>query len=149
MSAVIDSNQIHKEWLVNKVQHVLPDLKNKVIAILGLTYKPNTNTLRRSTAVDIALRLNQMGAKVKAYDPMIQVLPAHLTETIELSSSIQNALHEADALILATACPEFRDTAMTTWLEEMNHVRIFDPCNFLASVLPHSHLNQYYTIGKS
>ncbi|MDX1901562.1 MAG: nucleotide sugar dehydrogenase [Gammaproteobacteria bacterium] len=149
MSAVIDSNHNHKAWLLNKVQHVLPDLKNKVIAILGLTYKPNTNTLRRSTAVDIALRLNEMGAKIKAYDPMIQVLPENLSSAIELSSSIKNVLHEADALILATAWPEFQDADMSMWLDNMNDVRIFDPCHFLASVLNHSQLNQYYTIGKS
>ena len=150
MSALLESNQHHKEWLCRKVMSVLSDLKNKTIAVLGLTYKPNTNTLRRSNAVETSRWLHEQGAIIKAFDPMINVLPADLAHFIQLQSSIPDALQNADALIIATEWPQFCEADISQWLSNMKKPIIFDPSSFLIKTLT-SHINQidYYAIGRS
>ena len=77
-SSVLQSNENHKNWVVNKITEEFISVKNKKIGVLGLTYKPGTNTLRRSTAIEICNLLNNKGAEIFAFDPSITNLPSNL-----------------------------------------------------------------------
>jgi UDPglucose 6-dehydrogenase len=108
VSAVRDSNNRHRAWPLRKLKERLGVLPGRRIAILGLTYKPGTSTLRRSGAVELALTLRSEGAIVAAFDPAIRELPVDLAGAIELAISPLQALAGADAVVIATPWPEFR-----------------------------------------
>ena len=69
--AIKQSNDQHKNWALQKLQRLLGELKGKTIAVLGLTYKPLTDTLRRSSSVELCLRLVEQSCGVRAFDPAI------------------------------------------------------------------------------
>jgi UDPglucose 6-dehydrogenase len=74
---------------------------------LGLVYTPNTDTLRRSAAVELCNRLLAAGAVVRAFDPAIKRLPDELS-AVSLVSSAADALSGADAAVICTRWPQFR-----------------------------------------
>jgi UDPglucose 6-dehydrogenase len=83
-------------------------LAGKRVALLGLTYKPGTSTLRRSRAVELAHRLAAAGVEVAAFDPQVRE-PLEETRGITLCGSVAAAATQADAMVLLTPWPEFRD----------------------------------------
>ena len=76
--AVRESNASHQSWPLRKLRERLGKLAGRRIALLGLTYKPGTDTLRRSAAVELALALRAEGASVAAFDPAVRALPDDL-----------------------------------------------------------------------
>ncbi len=78
-------------------------------AVWGLTYKPGTDTLRRSSAVELCRWLHAQGARVRAHDPAVRALPAGLAAHVELTDSAAAAADGASALVVATPWPEYRD----------------------------------------
>ena len=71
VNAIYEVNRDRLPYLVNKVKNNLRTLKGKKICILGLTYKPNTNTLRRSMSLELSSRLAKEKVTINAYDPFI------------------------------------------------------------------------------
>ena len=70
VKSVINFNEDRKISMVNKIQNLLkPKIKNKIIAFLGVTFKPNTDDLRESPSLEIIPRLRKLGAKIHAHDP--------------------------------------------------------------------------------
>ena len=82
-------------------------LAGRQVAVWGLTYKPGTDTLRRSSAVELCRWLARAGAGVRAHDPAVAALPAELAEAIELCPTPLAALAGAQALIVCTAWPDY------------------------------------------
>lgn len=110
LEAVIEVNEKQKLRVIEKLEKFLKDLKNKVIGILGLSFKPNTSDVRESPALTVVRVLLEKGAKVKVYDPVAmdefrRVFPN--PEIIYVSSPIECA-KEADALVILTEWNEFR-----------------------------------------
>jgi UDPglucose 6-dehydrogenase len=147
-SALIDSNQLHKQWSCRRMQDVFINLQNKKIAMLGLTYKAGTDTLRRSTAVEMCQWLTQHGAKVAAYDPAVKQLPHHLAHCIKLKSSIEQALQNADAIVIATEWPQFTSLTVDQLLGQVNQPIVFDVSGFLMKKLGNDERIQYYSVGR-
>ena len=108
------SNDEHKLWPRRRLQDLLGDLKGKCIAVWGLTYKPGTDTLRRSSAVELCQWLAQQGAHVQAHDPAVKSLPVELEATIQLQPTALAALTGATALVVATEWPEYQVVAGQT-----------------------------------
>jgi len=106
ISSVKTSNDEHRGWMRRKLQSLLGDLRGKTIAVWGLTYKPGTDTLRRSSAVELCRWLLGAGAHVKAHDPAVKSLPSDLA--IELFPTASEAARNADAIVVATEWPEYR-----------------------------------------
>ncbi len=146
-SSLLQSNHYHKQWACRRVLDVLKDLRNKTITALGLTYKVGTDTLRRSTAIETCMWLHAQGAKVIAYDPLVRVLPAELSEAIELKSSIEEALSASDGIVVATEWPEFTALSAEQLLNHMRHARVFDPSGFLMKALGKNDHIQYFSVG--
>ncbi|HEX4553024.1 MAG TPA: nucleotide sugar dehydrogenase [Xanthobacteraceae bacterium] len=109
LSAVRDSNSEHRSWALRKLKARHGTLSGRRIAILGLTYKSGTSTLRRSAAVELALSLGAEGATVVAFDPAIHELPSGLAGQICLAGSPAAALAHADAVVLSTPWPKIQD----------------------------------------
>lgn len=146
-SSLLESNHYHKQWSCRRVKDVLQDLRAKKVTALGLTYKMGTDTLRRSTAVETCAWLHSQGVNVVAYDPVIRTLPNHLSEIIELKSSLLEALENSDAIIVATEWPEFLEITSEQLLASMKQPHVFDAGGFLMKKLGNQEHIHYYTVG--
>lgn len=144
IDGVYESNQYHKSWLSRRVREVFPALTGRTIAILGLTYKPGTNTLRRSSAVEAAQWLHAEGARVQAFDPQIPALPPELQNVIHLGDSLPAALAGAEALVVMTPWPEFLEMK-AEWAPDV----VFDAARFLEPVLNGQPGLRYFSIGRA
>jgi len=82
--SVAASNRRHRDWPLDRLRAFLGEIKGSTVAILGLTYKAGTSTLRRSSSVELARVLAAAGARVRAYDPAVSSLPPDADLAIEL-----------------------------------------------------------------
>lgn len=145
--AVLESNRLHRQWAERRVKDILGDLNNKRVSILGLTYKPGTDTLRCSTAVELCQQLAEQGAHIVAYDPAVRALPIHLEKTINLKSSIAEALADAEALVICTEWPEFLSLTLKD-MQQLKRALVFDASGFLESTLGRDASVDYFTVGR-
>ncbi|MDA2917888.1 nucleotide sugar dehydrogenase [Desulfobacterota bacterium AH_259_B03_O07] len=144
-NAVKQSNDIHKDWIKGKTKECFAEIKNKKFAILGLTYKPNTNTLRRSLSIELCKWLSDKGAKINAYDPHIKKLPDNLT--INLCSDIIKTIKDADCIIVGTEHKVFKELNNEI-LDLMSNKVIIDPNAFLEKQLKSYRKINYFCVGK-
>jgi UDPglucose 6-dehydrogenase len=133
LNSISDSNAVHQSWVQDHLETLLSEIPSPRVALLGLTYKPGTDTLRRSFAVELGQQLIQHGISVSAFDPAIQVLPSELAG-FDLAFSAASALAGADAAVLATPWPEFRNLQATDFVDHMRHPQLVDQSGFLAHV---------------
>ncbi len=145
---VIDSNSAHRAWANRRLSELLGDLQSKIVAVLGLTYKPGTNTLRRSTAIEICRWLVTMGAAVQAFDPAIDALP-HDLKDVHLMNRAEDALYGADAVLIATPWPEFQSLPPELFLHGMHRALVLDPNRYLENTFKAQPAVEYYGIGIS
>jgi len=103
LNAVTDINTDQRRWIVDLLATRLGGLAGKEIAMLGLTFKPNTDDLRQAPAVEVAERLLAGGAHVRLYDPVASVMVPGAT----MHLSTESAMTGADAVLLATEWEEF------------------------------------------
>ena len=148
VSGVEQSNDLHRSWAVRRLNQLLGVLIQKKIAVWGLTYKAGTNTLRRSGALDICRELAAQGVLIRAYDPAVPQLPETAAQFVTLASSAELALEGADALILFTGWPEFKEIDPAVFLREMRDPLVLDANRFLADTLEKVEGIRYITVGK-
>jgi UDPglucose 6-dehydrogenase len=146
IAAVRTSNQQHQSWAADRALALLAGQEAPRVALLGLTYKPGTDTLRRSAAVELAQALAKQGISVAAYDPAVKHLPATLGG-IELAETIDGALTGADVAILATAWPEFRAISADQLVGQMRQPRVLDQAGFLPHLAADPRLT-YLRVGQ-
>jgi UDPglucose 6-dehydrogenase len=103
----ISVNEDQKTKLVEQLKDHYPDLSGKTIAVLGLSFKPGTDDIRQSPAIDIISELKEAGAEVKAYDPKAIENMKQKHPEIEYTSDYQEALENADAGLIVTDWEEF------------------------------------------
>lgn len=111
LSAVRPSNDEHKNWTRRNLLKYCGNLKGVTIAIWGLTYKPGTDTLRRSLAVELCDWLIKQGASVRIYDPIVKHIPEHWDGEVLCCFDAMQATEGADALVIGTEWPEFKQIA--------------------------------------
>jgi UDPglucose 6-dehydrogenase len=146
LAAVLTTNALQQRWADRAMQREFPDLRDARITVFGLTYKPGTDTLRRSTAVEFCRRMHALGARVRAYDPAVRGLPGEFAGTIELDRNRTAALAGADALVIGTDWPEFQSLTPES-LDAMRRRLVIDPRRFLESQLGHDATIRYLGVG--
>ena len=149
LSGVISSNDLHKRWLFDTVDRALRGRSAPVAAVLGLTYKPGTNTLRRSSAVELCAWLHGRGIKVQAHDPAVSALPAELDAVIDLRDTPVDALNGADVAIVSTEWPAFRSVTADDVAAAMRQAVVIDQNRFLAATVGDDRRVQYVSVGAS
>ena len=107
------------------------DIVDKKVAILGLAFKPLSDDVRDSPALDVARRLHGLGADVLAYDPEASIPVSRVAPELALAESVQQALLDADIAVLVTEWPEFVQLDPRTAGDLMAHKRIVDARNVL------------------
>jgi UDPglucose 6-dehydrogenase len=135
VDGVVASNECHREWLRNTLDGLLAGLDQPVVAVLGLTYKPGTNTLRRSSSVELCAWLSGRGVEVRAHDPAVSELPPESRAIARVCTSATEALTGADVAVVATAWPAYRDLTAEGLQGCMRRPRVVDPSWFLAAAL--------------
>ena len=108
LRAIRLSNDQHKVWARRKLAHYFPRLSGVAVAVWGLTYKPGTDTLRRSLAVELCDWLLGQGAVLTVHDPAVKELPASWRGRVQQVAEPQDALAGADVLIVATEWPQYK-----------------------------------------
>ena len=130
LNAVYSVNQDRLPILISKIHSIYPSLKAKTIGILGLTYRPNTDTLRRSMSLELISKLKSSGCKIKAFDPAIKNQAKDYT-FVEISKSIKTFFKDLDMVILMTDWPEFKNIDPKLVANRVNQKIIIDTKNFL------------------
>ena len=149
LASVRSSNERHREWPQRRLAQALGGLRGRTIAVWGLTYKPGTDTLRRSSAVALCAWLAEAGARVRAHDPAVPRSTAELPAAIELAPSALDAAEGADALVVSTAWPEYRDVTADAVQQRMAGTLVLDANRFLAATLGADPRLRYVSVGKA
>ncbi|MFA5801091.1 MAG: UDP-glucose/GDP-mannose dehydrogenase family protein [Thermoleophilia bacterium] len=131
LTAVIEVNELQKRRVVNKLQKHLGTLTDKTIALLGLSFKPDTSDLREASSIVLASRLLGDGALVKAYDPVAIPYAAKAVRGILLCDDVLSAVKDSDAVVLVTEWEEFSHLPLKEIKERMRYPLIIDGRNFL------------------
>lgn len=148
LKATIAVNQRQRLVVIDKLQHILKILKGKTIGLLGLTFKPDTDDMRDAPALDLIKELNRLGAKVKAYDPLISKLENREIEGVSIEPDLNSLANGCDALILVTEWPEFKNMPDREIGKLMKGKVILDARNFLDAQLLSSIDFQYIGMGR-
>ena len=146
ISAVRKSNDEHKKWIQRRLFAVLGGLKGKRIAVWGLTYKPGTNTLRRSLSVEMCNWLQEQGAEIAVHDPSKCELPDSWLGEVVRSKTPLEALEGACALVIATQWPEYREINVSDVENIAGQLAVFDSNRFLSN-FNKSPVISYYSVG--
>jgi UDPglucose 6-dehydrogenase len=134
ISAIKRSNDEHRNWNFHRLQQRFGDLRGRSIAVLGLTYKPGTDTLRRSAALELCRQLIESGARVRAVDPVVKSLPSELAKVM-LVSSVMEGIANADAVVVCTEWHEFRQANWPAAVQGMAGRLVLDANGFLGKEL--------------
>ncbi|MBK01888.1 MAG: UDP-glucose 6-dehydrogenase [Acidimicrobiaceae bacterium] len=131
LRAVISANEQQFERIATKAERLLEgDLAGQNIALLGLTFKAHTDDLRNSPAIEVARRLAKKGAILRAYDPMVNST-SDIPSEIEIATTIENAVNQADLAVVLTEWPEFASADWPVLADLMKSPRLVDARNLL------------------
>ncbi len=108
LKVVQEINQSQRQEIVRKAENALRNLKDKTIGVLGLSFKPNTDDIREAPSIDIIGRLQQEGARIRAYDPQAMCNASKVLCGVQLCHDPYEAARDSDALVLITEWEEFR-----------------------------------------
>jgi UDPglucose 6-dehydrogenase len=108
VDAVLRANEARKRGMAERIERICGGVRGKTIAVLGLTFKPNTDDMRDSPALDILPALVEAGARVRAFDPEGMAEAKKLLPAIEYCADAYAAMEGAEALVLITEWNEFR-----------------------------------------
>jgi UDPglucose 6-dehydrogenase len=146
LSSVKVSNAQHEQWFTRKLRLLFPDLSQATVAIWGLVYKPGTDTLRRSIAVELCNWLVEQRVKVRVHDPAAKELPPEWAFRVERSSDPVDALKGAQALVVFTEWPEYKEISAHAIANTAPGLVVLDANRFLAG-LAEDHRVRYVAVG--
>jgi len=133
ISGVLRVNQRQNGLVMRKLQKIYGSVSNLTVGILGLTYKAGTSTLRRSAALEIIKDLVNNRAVVRAYDPKASLEEVKQHQEFEFISDPYAVARGADALVIVTDWPEFRNLDFDLIKASMKRPVLIDAKNILDS----------------
>jgi UDPglucose 6-dehydrogenase len=151
LEASLAVNRLQRQVVIQKLQEKLFILKGRTIALLGLAFKPNTDDLRDAPSLQIAEKLIQMGARVRAYDPIAMDACREQNPNLRIcycNDAISAAEH-ADAIVLITEWPEFADLNLSHVASRMNSPVLIDGRNLFSPQKARLAGFEYTGIGRS
>lgn len=148
ITAVNISNQNHKRWALKKLRMELCDFRGKTVAILGLTYKPGTNTLRRSSSIELCETLVKYGVILKCHDPSLKKLPPEYEKKFNFSTSIKDTLKGSEAVVISTEWPDYKSLSVDDILKNMKKPVVIDANRFIEKTLGEDQQIIYFAVGR-
>ncbi len=129
LQAVMEINDDRRALLVDKTREMLGGLRGKVIGLLGLTFKPNTDDLREAPALEVAQLFKAEGARIRAYDPVGMPRAAELLPEIQMASDPYSLAAGCDAVVVCTEWNEFIQLDLARFHDQMRQPVIVDGRN--------------------
>jgi len=149
MKSAVSVNERQKLITLEKLQHELKILKGKVVGLLGLTFKPDTDDLRDAPSLQLIEQLNRLGAKVKAYDPIVsQTGMRHGLSGVLVETDPERLADGCDALVLVTDWQQFRELDYSKMAKLMSNPVIIDGRNCLDKAAVEAAGFRYVGIGR-
>jgi len=151
LKSVMDINQRQKTKLISKIKDYFNgDLKGKTIALWGLAFKPYTDDIREAPSLYNIQELLALGASIKAYDPeAMENVKTLLGNQITLVDDEYDALDGADALLIVTEWPIFRQPEFDKMASKLKNKVIFDGRNLYPVDDMKGHGFDYFSIGRN
>lgn len=146
--AAMQANAARKSALAKRVAAELGGLQDRVVALLGLTFKAHTDDLRDSPALDLARALVDAHAVVRAHDPQGMDQAAIMAPELEMCADPHAAAWGADALVIVTEWPQFADLDLGRLKRAMRGATIIDLRNLLDPAAARAHGFTYVDLGR-
>jgi UDPglucose 6-dehydrogenase len=147
LPSVKTSNDAHREWPQRRLEQLLGTMAARTIGVWGLTYKVGTDTLRRSSAVELCRWLVAQGASVRAHDPVVKSVPDDIVPELALVREPLEAAIGASALVVATPWPDYRAVDSGSVAAAMARPLVLDAARFLGHTLGADSRLEYYSVG--
>jgi UDPglucose 6-dehydrogenase len=130
-SRVVNAQQ--RQWVVEKLRHILKILQGRRVGLLGLAFKPHTDDLRDAPALDIAQQLVERGVGVRVHDPVALARAQREWPKLEVQycPAVETLAQDCDALVLVTDWPQYRDLPWEHLATRMRQPLLLDGRNFL------------------
>ncbi|MEX0922933.1 MAG: UDP-glucose/GDP-mannose dehydrogenase family protein [Rhodovibrionaceae bacterium] len=149
VEAVVEVNERRKTRMAAKiVEHCGGDVRGKTVALLGLTFKPNTDDMREAPSLAIIAALQQAGATVRAFDPEGMEEAAKLVEKVAFCADAYETMQGADCLVLVTEWNEFRNLDLGRIKSLLNEPAMVDLRNVYDPVMMREAGIRYRSIGR-
>ena len=135
--ASIEVNEEQVDYAIELAESIVGSLGGKLVAVLGLAFKPGTDDVRESRAIKLVERLLEKGARVRVHDPKaMDNARKILGDRVEYAISLEDCLRDADLCVLATEWPEYRELGQEDLIRLMRSPalldcrRVYDPEKF-------------------
>ena len=148
LQAVMDINRNQRRRVVVKLRRALGTLDQKVIGVLGLSFKPNTDDIREAPALEVIHLLENEGATIQAYDPQAMPNTAAVLPRVQLCKTPYEVANGADALLLATEWNEFKQLDFRRIRELMRSPVLMDSRNLWDPEQVRALGFTYFSIGR-
>jgi UDPglucose 6-dehydrogenase len=129
LRAVMDINRDQRRQVIHKLRELLGKLDEKVIGVLGLAFKPNTDDMREAPSVELIHLMQSEGAIVQVYDPVAMVNAEHYLHDVTLCQDAFQVAQGADALVIVTEWNEFKHLSLSQLRAAMRQPIIVDGRN--------------------
>jgi UDPglucose 6-dehydrogenase len=129
MRAVEKVNQEQPYVAIQKLRRLVGSLKGKMIGVLGLSFKPNSDDIREASSINILRYLNEEGSSIKAYDPVAMSSMSEVVPEVTYCEDAYEVARDSDALVLVTEWPEFKNLDMKKIAHLMNQPIFVDGRN--------------------
>ncbi|KAA0958666.1 UDP-glucose dehydrogenase family protein [Planococcus kocurii] len=148
LKGVVNVNKKQQGILIGKLNDCLPTILGKKIAVLGLSFKPNTDDLRESASIFVTTELIKQGAEVVAYDPIAMTnAKSILNPLVQYAVSIEEAIENSDAALILTDWDEFKNVDLAVF-KKMKKPLVIDGRNcFSVKEMKRSGID-YHSIGR-
>jgi UDPglucose 6-dehydrogenase len=150
LEAVEATNEIRKRAMARKISPVFSGvLRNKTVAVLGLTFKPNTDDMREAPSIPLIMALQDMGAKVRAYDPAGMEQSKQVLPDISYCDGPYDCVTDADAAVIVTEWEQFRALDLKRMRDLMSCPVLVDLRNIYQPEEMHGMGFAYSCVGRS
>lgn len=146
LGAIRLSNDQHKKWVHRKLTALFPNLTGVKIAVWGLTYKPGTDTLRRSLAVELCNWLLDQGAVLTVHDPSVRELPVAWSDRVQRVEDPLDALTGVSAVVVATEWPQYKQIACGQISGLLTNLVMLDANRFVSHLMGVARV-RYFAVG--
>jgi UDPglucose 6-dehydrogenase len=148
LQAVLEINRNQRRRVVVKLRRALNGLNGKVIGVLGLSFKPNTDDIREAPSLEVIHLLENEGAIILAYDPQAMTAAKNVLNRVRLCENPYQVAEGADALILATEWNEFKQLDFSRIYQLMHNPVIMDGRNLWNAEKLRALGFKYYGVGR-
>ena len=149
IDATIRANERQQDSMTKKIKDAMGPLKGKTIAILGLSFKPNTDDVRESPSLNIIKQLLKEKAKIRAYDPVSMKSTQSILPDITYCKDPYDAVKDADALVIVTEWNQFRSLELDKLKRLLKEPYFFDLRNIYEPQKLKDKGFKYYCVGRS